>query len=98
MAGLHTYAVIGICEPEAFLKVKAVWDSIFTFVDVLFFADDHLTKPSGNFSKYLCYIKLICFYVKLIQEKVICKLHGLECLFHVVYYLPIATNFFLPVL
>ena len=48
MAGLHTYTVVGICDPEALPKVKEVWESIFTLVDVMFFADDNSTKTSGS--------------------------------------------------
>ena len=48
MAGLHTYTVIGICDPEVFPKVKEVWGSIFTHVDMMFFANNN-TTTSGNF-------------------------------------------------
>ena len=41
------YTVVGICDPEAFPKVKEVWESIFTLVDVMFSADDNSTKTSG---------------------------------------------------
>ena len=49
MAGLRTYTVVGICDPEAFPKVKEFYESIFTLVDVMFFAGDNNAKTSGNF-------------------------------------------------
>ena len=51
MAGLHTYTVVGICDPEAFPKVEEFYESIFTLVDVMFFAGDNTTKTSSNFFK-----------------------------------------------
>ena len=42
--GLHTYTTVCLCEPESILMVKQVWQALFTFVDILYFADDHPYK------------------------------------------------------
>lgn len=48
VSGLHTYTVVSICEPESFLIVKEIWESVFTGVDVMFFADDQSNSRSGS--------------------------------------------------
>ena len=52
VAGLHSYTVVSICEPESFLLVKEIWESVCTDVDVVFFADDHSNNRSGNFANF----------------------------------------------
>ena len=33
VAGLHTYTVLCVCEPEAFVTIQTVWEGIFLFLD-----------------------------------------------------------------
>jgi len=47
VAGLHTYSVVGICDPEMFPQVLETWKNIFTDVDVLFFADENIITKTG---------------------------------------------------
>ena len=56
VAGLHTYTVVCVCQPEAFLALKDVWENVFTCVDVLFFADHQSQSRLGinNICKFAC--------------------------------------------
>jgi len=48
VAGLHTYTIVAFCEPESFVIVKEVWESVFNSVNVLFFPDEQFTNKSGS--------------------------------------------------
>lgn len=59
VVGLHTYTVVSICEPEIFVMIKEIWESLFTGVDVMFFADDQSSNRSGSLYTYLSDVSLL---------------------------------------
>lgn len=62
VAGLHTYTVVAFCEPESFVIVKEIWGSVFTGVDVLFFADEQFTNRSGSLTNSIlapCILQIV---------------------------------------